>query len=40
MHTDKRGNISGQECHAKTAEMKLKYKSLRTEIQKIWNIEL
>jgi hypothetical protein len=39
MHNDRCGNISGEECHAKEAEKKRKYKSLRKEIQQMWNLQ-
>jgi hypothetical protein len=39
MHTDRCGNTSGQKCHTKEAENKLKYKSLCVEIQRMWNMK-
>jgi hypothetical protein len=39
MHTDKCGNNRRKNCHAKGKEKKLKYKSLRTEIQRKWNLK-
>ena len=39
MHTDRCGNTRRQNCCAKEAEKKLKYKSLCIEIQRIWNLK-
>jgi hypothetical protein len=41
MHTDRCGNTSGQKCHTKGSrkEKKLKYRSLCTEIQQMWNMK-
>jgi hypothetical protein len=39
MHAVSCGNTTGHKCHAKGAEKKLKYKSLCTEIQQMWNMK-
>jgi hypothetical protein len=39
MHTDRCGNTRRQKCREKEAEKKLKYKSLGTEIQRMWNLK-
>jgi len=39
MHTDRCGNTGRQKCCAKGSGKKLKYKSLCTEIQRMWNLK-
>jgi hypothetical protein len=39
MHTDRCGNTSKKKCHTKGSEKKLKYKSLWTETQQMWNMK-
>ena len=39
MHTDRCGNTRRQKYCAKEAEKKLKYKSLCTEIKRMWNLK-
>ena len=37
MHTDRRGNTSGQKCHKKETEKELKRNTFCTEIQRMCN---
>jgi hypothetical protein len=39
MHTDRCGNADRQKCRAKGSGKKLKYNSLGTEIQRMWNLK-
>jgi len=39
MNTDRSGNTRRQKSRAKEAEKKVKYKSLRIEIQRMWDLK-
>ena len=39
MHSDRCANNRRQKCRAKEVEEKLKYNSLCTEIQRMWNLQ-
>jgi len=39
MHTDRYGNTRRQKCCAKGSGKKLKYNSLCTEMQRMWNLK-
>jgi hypothetical protein len=39
MYTDRCGNIRGRKCRVKGSGKEVKYKSLCTQIQRMWNMK-